>query len=94
MAIFYDNSVYQLAQISEIIGYIVASSSLFFFLLGIFVDKLVGVEMMAVIQITHLSLLTLDNLNPIFKTLANVWFVNGFNLFSISKSYLLDPYTP
>ena len=94
LAVFYDGSVYQIATITNILAYAISCAALFLFIIGIFADKLVGVEMMAVVQISHLSLITLDNLNPVFKALANIWFVNGFNYFSMSKNYLLDSSTP
>ena len=51
--------------------------------------------MMGVIQISFLSLLTLPSLNPNFEALFTIWFVNGFNYFSLSsKSHLKDIYTP
>ena len=64
------------------------------FALGMIANKLVGVEMMAVLQISFLSLLTLDELNPSFKALSSSWLVNGFNLFSLSRKHLLDAFTP
>lgn len=93
-ALFYDQSVYDMADIVSVISYGVGSLYLFTFLLGVFARKLIGVETMAVIQITYLSLLTLSSMNPCLRALANIWFVNGFNFFSLSKGHLLDPHTP
>jgi hypothetical protein len=50
--------------------------------------------MMAVIQISYLSLFTLSNMNPCFNALSNIWFVNGFNYFSFSKGLLKDQLSP
>jgi hypothetical protein len=50
--------------------------------------------MMAVIQISYLSLITLSSLNPCFNALSNIWFVNGFNYFSLFKGHLRDSDTP
>lgn len=52
--------------------------------------------MMAVIQISHLSLITLPVLNPCFKALSNIWFINGLNyfLFSSPKSHMKNPNIP
>ena len=63
--------------------------------MAIFTRKLVGVEMMGVIQISFLSLLTLSSMNPNFEALTNIWFVNGFNYFHTSpKGYLKDVHSP
>lgn len=94
MALFYGKSVYDLANVTLIIANVVAGLSLLVFILGIFAGKLVGVEMMAVIQISYLSLLGLPILNPCFSALTNIWFVNGFNFFSLSRKHLLDKFTP
>ena len=85
--------------ISTLSSVVVGGSSLFVFLLGIFAGKVIGIEMMAVIQIAYFSLLSLSSLNPCFRALSDMWFVNGFNYFyplsSIHpKNYLLDPLTP
>jgi hypothetical protein len=49
---------------------------------------------MAVIQISYLSLITLSSINPCFNALSNIWFVNGFNYFSLFKGHLRDSDTP
>lgn len=33
-------------------------------------------------------------MNPCFKALSNIWFVNGFNYFHMSKKYILDVSLP
>ncbi len=38
---------------------------------------------MAIIQISYLSLTTLHAVNPTFKALTSIWFVNGPNYFNI-----------
>lgn len=50
--------------------------------------------MIAVVQITYLSLITLSKLNPCFKALNNIWFVHGFNYFHSFKKYLMDSSLP
>jgi hypothetical protein len=49
---------------------------------------------MQVIQIVYLSLFALDDLNPCFTALKNMWFVNGFSYYSLTKDHLIDPHTP
>ena len=33
-------------------------------------------------------------MNPCFKALSNIWFVNGFNYFHLEKRYILDSSWP
>lgn len=98
-AILYNNDTYKMAKIISTLSSIVGGLSLFVFLLGIFAGKVIGIEMMAVIQIAYFSLLSLSSLNPCFRALSDMWFVNGFNYFyplssTHPKNYLLDPLTP
>lgn len=83
-----------MAKVVSILAYVVAALSLLLFLLGIFARKLIGLEMVAVVQISYLSLLALSSMSPCFRALSNIWFVNGFSYFSLSKGHLLDPHTP
>lgn len=53
---------------------------------------MVGVEMMAVVQISFFSLMTLSQLNPCFAALSSLKLVNGYN--SLSKNRLEDPLNP
>ena len=46
--------------------------------------KMIGVEMMAVVQISFFSLITLSQLNPCFAALASLRLINGYN--SLSKA--------
>lgn len=66
VAYFYDDNTYNQAKLVNILATVIAASALFFYMLGIFTRKLVGVELIAVIQISFLSLLCLPTLNPIF----------------------------
>jgi hypothetical protein len=47
--------------------------------------------MMAVIQISFFSLITLSQVNPCFAALSNLRFINGYNL---KSNHLQDPLTP
>lgn len=92
--VFYDQGIYQISNVIQILGYVVVASSLFVFVAGIFCGKLVGVEMMAVVQISYLSLLSLDQLNPSFRALSKIQFVNGYNYHYLSKGHLFDQLAP
>jgi len=83
-----------LAGVISILSTVVAVAALLVFFLGMFARKLIGVELMAVIQISYICLVTLCPMNPCFKALTNMWMVNGFNHFSLTKAHLLDPRTP
>jgi hypothetical protein len=94
-AFFYDDSTYAQAKLVNILAQVIAACSLFLFFVGIFARKVVGVELMAVVQISFLSLSALPSLNPNFESLTNIWFVNGFNYFHLSpKAHLKDTYSP
>ena len=53
---------------------------------------MIGVEMMAVIQISFFSLLSLSNMNPCFAALSSLKLVNGYN--SLGGNHLADQLTP
>ena len=53
---------------------------------------MIGTEMMAVVQVSFISLITLQSINPCFRALASLWLVNGYNLLS-PNDYLEDPHT-
>lgn len=48
--------------------------------------------MMAVVQISFFSLLTLTHLNPCFAALSSLKLVNGYN--SLNKNHLEDELNP
>ena len=48
--------------------------------------------MMAVVQISFFSLVSLSELNPCFAALSNLYLVNGYN--QLHKTQLQDPLTP
>lgn len=94
-ALSYDPSAYTKSQLVSILSKSISAFSLLFFLLAIFARKLVGIELMAVIQVCHLSLVVLQSMNPCFAALTDIWFVHGLNYFNLaSKGYLRDSYTP
>ena len=64
-----------------------------FCVLGLISGKMIGVEMMAVVQISFLSLITLSQVNPCFAALSSLKLVNGYNSLNQSN-YLEDPLTP
>lgn len=81
LAVHYDDSFYKLAQIIEILAYIISGLALLLFFVSVCCGKLVGVEMMSVLQMSFLALMTLSCLNPCFKSLSRLQYVNGFNYF-------------
>ena len=50
------------------------------FILSMFTNKVVGIEMMGVVQIAFFALASMDFLTPLMSPLAKIKEVNGFNL--------------
>lgn len=78
-AYFYDNNTYKIADIVSLLCTGVSAAGLTFFVIGLISGKMVGVEMMAVVQISFISLLSLSQMNPCFAALSSLKFVNGYN---------------
>jgi hypothetical protein len=91
----YPDYAYRLQSIISKVGSALSLAALGVFALGVISGKMVGVEMMAVIQISFLSLMTLDGLNPCFAAISSLKFVNGYNelsrLTSITDLFLPIP---
>jgi len=88
----YDTSDYSLALSISQFATAVAILALLMYFLSIIAGKMVGVEMMAVLQITFFSLLTLSHMNPCFSALSYLWLANGYN--SLKHNHLADPLSP
>lgn len=56
---YYDASVYKMASMISLLCTIISAISLTFFVIGLISGKMIGVEMMAVIQISFFSLMSL-----------------------------------
>lgn len=91
-AYFYDDSTYSLADMISKVSTGVSGLSLAVFMASIISGKMVGVEMMAVLQVTFFSLITLSQMNPCYAALSSLWLVNGYN--SLNKNNLSDKFTP
>jgi hypothetical protein len=88
-AYHYPDYVYQLQSIISNFGNAVSFAALGLFVLGVISGKMVGVEMMAVIQISFLSLMTLESLNPCFAAISSLKFVNQMAKFTSMKDLFL-----
>lgn len=75
----YSNSVYSLAQTVSVISTSVACLALIMMLFSLLGAKVIGVEMMAVLQISFFGLVTASKMNPCIHALKNLSLVNGFN---------------
>ena len=92
-AYYYPESVYELASCISSFSTAIAAIALLVFLLGMISGKMIGTEMMAVLQVSFFSLITLVEFNPCFRALASLWLVNGYN--SVSPNDILeDSLTP
>lgn len=60
------------------------------FIIGIVSAKVVGVEMMAVLQISFFALATLSEVNPCFAALSPLAMSNGYNKNLIDNSNYID----
>jgi len=91
-AYFYSPEVYKIAGVTGKLATAVSFLSVAMFVLGLISDKMIGVEMMAVIQVSFFSLVSLSQLNPCFSALASLWLVNGYN--QMHRNHLQDALTP
>lgn len=87
-AYYYDESVYQIANIIRLLCMAAAGLAWLFFLIGMISGKMIGVEMMAVLQASFVSLVSLQELNPCFKALSSLQLVNGYN--SVSAQDIME----
>ena len=93
-AFFYDDSTYKTADIIAKASTGISVAAAAFTALALVSGKMIGVEMMAVVQISFFSLITLSQLNPCFAALASLRLINGYNSLSKSENYLQDTLTP
>ena len=77
----------------DILSSVASIAGLAMFLVGMISAKMIGTEMMAVLQVSFISLITLQEMNPCFQALSSLYLVNGYNSVS-SNNYLDDPRTP
>lgn len=87
-AYFYDNYVYSFSGLISKMCIAISVLSLIVFLASIINSKIIGIEMMAVLQIIFFSLMTISQMNPCFAALSSLWLVNSYN--SIRNDYLRD----
>lgn len=92
-AYYYDPTVYKLASVIGLFATAISIAALVVYFIAILGYKMVGIQMMAVLQISFLSLMLISDVNPCFQALANLWLVNGYNRINASH-YLQDQLTP
>lgn len=61
---------------------IISGFSLLVYFISLFAGKLIGIELMSVVQVSYAALIVLEEVNPCFKALSALELVNGFNYFS------------
>jgi len=80
----YPSSTYQLANISSRMAMVVQCLALTGLVLAVIGgNKLVGIEMMAVLQVAVIGVVGLDSVNPVGKGVADMGTVNGLNYYMI-----------
>lgn len=81
----YSDEVYSMLPMMTILSYLLMGLALGGFFFGlIFSSKLMGVEMMMVVQIAYLGLITIDKLESLLYPLINLWPVNGYNRLNLA----------
>ena len=68
-----------MAEILKLIATLITLVAMALFICGLVCAKVVGVEMMAVIQIAFYGLVTIKGLNPTFSALVGLWPSSGYN---------------
>lgn len=65
------------------------------FIISLFANKIVGLELIIVVQICYYSLIQIPVLNPCFNALSSMSIITGFSysMLSKSKDYLIDSYS-
>lgn len=74
-----------MAKSIEAFSGVINGFSLFLFFVCLFSGKLIGIELMSVIQVSYAALVVLEEVNPCFRALSKLELVNGFNYFGTSK---------
>lgn len=66
--------------ILDALSYALLGLSLLGFIFGLFFSsKIIGLEMMMVVQIAYVGLMTIDKLESLLFPLINLWPSNGYN---------------
>jgi hypothetical protein len=78
-AVVYEDNTYGDYETMEVVynSAVYASYGLMF--LGMFCDKVIGVELFGVLQLAHLSVSDLNSVQPLLSPLMNLSIVNGYN---------------
>lgn len=79
-AVYYDNSTYEEVKKMDQAykGAVYASYGVLFF--GLLTDKVIGVELFGLLQLSYLSVSNLNYVQPLLSPLMNLSIVNGINL--------------
>jgi hypothetical protein len=75
----YPGYVKALEKLISAVGTVLVALSFALLALGLIAGKMIGVEMMAVLQIAYFALMPLSDLNPCFSALTSLRYVNGYN---------------
>lgn len=85
--VYYSEQEYLVADVVKYMALLACSISLLFMVLGFIGGRLIGLECMATIQLSFLSLLTLAEVSPSFASLSSLGLSFGYNRL---KSYDLS----
>ena len=76
---FYEPSVYELANTISLLCVVTCALAWLMMILGLYSGKVIGVEMMGVVQLSYFSLLSLTDMNPCISALSSLKWINGYN---------------
>lgn len=82
----YSDDEYGSAAMVKTVATAASLLGLVMFLFGAFAGKLIGIELIAVFQISFLSLTTLENLSPSFESLSALAYSCGFAVKNVQPS--------
>ncbi|MCB0369344.1 MAG: hypothetical protein KDD45_07790 [Bdellovibrionales bacterium] len=85
--VYYSEEDYAMANIAKYLAMFLGVCSVIFFMIGLFGRRLICLECLAAIQVSFLSLLTLEDLSPSFSSLEFLRYSMGYNSL---KSYDLE----
>jgi hypothetical protein len=77
--VYYSEQEYFVADVVKYMALLACSISLLFMVLGLIGGRLIGLECMATIQLSFLSLLTLTEVSPSFASLSSLGLSFGYN---------------
>lgn len=77
--VYYSDEDYQTAKIVKYLSLVCSVFAILLLLIGLFGGRLIGLECAAVIQLTFVSLISVENISPAFAELSGLAYSLGYN---------------